>query len=46
MVLNNEEMLTVTGGSKAIIGACMAVIGGIFVFLTGVLEGVLHPKKC
>lgn len=43
--LNNEEMLNIQGGgitSKFIWG----IIGGAVVFLIGVFDGIVSPKKC
>lgn len=43
--LSNEELMEVTGGgafSKLVWG----VIGGVVVFLIGVLDGIVSPKKC
>ncbi len=43
--LSNEELMEVTGGgvfSKAVWG----IIGGAVVFLIGVLDGIVSPKKC
>lgn len=43
--LNNEEMLVVKGGgfsSKLVWG----IIGGAVVFLIGIIDGIVSPKKC
>lgn len=43
--LSNEELVNVVGGgafSKAVWG----IIGGAVVFLIGVLDGIVSPKKC
>jgi len=43
--LNNEEMLKVKGGgisSKLIWG----LVGGAIVFLIGLFDGIISPKKC
>lgn len=43
--LNNEELTTIKGGgisSKLLWG----IIGGTVVFLIGVLDGLVSPKKC
>ena len=42
--LNDEEMINVKGGaiSLKIIGA----IGAAVVFVIGVIDGLIHPKKC
>ena len=43
--LNNEEMLGVKGGgisSKFLWG----IIGGAVIFLIGLVDGVVNPKKC
>ncbi len=43
-VLNNAEMLEVKGGG---IGATLwAIIGGAVVFVIGVFDGFMNPKKC
>lgn len=44
-ILSNEEMLKVKGGAFRfkIVGA---VIGGLIVFALGVVDGIVHPKKC
>ncbi len=43
MSLNNDEMMTITGGGyKGVLG----IIGGAIVFLLGVLSGFVHPIKC
>ncbi len=47
MVLNNEEMLNVNGGAVSTTYYLqLSLIGGVVLFLTGVLDGILHPKKC
>lgn len=43
--LNNEELTKINGGgvlSKSLWG----LIGGAVVFLIGVLDGIVSPKKC
>ena len=43
--LNNEELLKLKGGgisSKLIWG----IVGGTIVFLVGLIEGIISPKKC
>lgn len=43
--LNNEEMLNIVGGgvsSKLIWG----IVGGALVFLVGLFDGIISPKKC
>ena len=43
--LNNEEMFSVTGGgisSKFLWG----IVGGTIIFLIGLVDGVINPKKC
>ena len=46
MALNNEEMLEVKGGSISSIYLSLGIIGGAIVFLSGVIDGIIHPKKC
>lgn len=44
-ILSNEELLNINGGgisSKLIFG----IIGGALVFLIGVFDGLVSPKKC
>ena len=43
--LNNEEMISIKGGgiSSTFI---WGIIGGAVVFLIGVLDGIVSPKKC
>lgn len=41
--LNNQEMLEVKGGAfKWVAG----LIGGAIVFLIGVVDGLINPRKC
>ena len=42
--LNNEEMLNVKGGAISL--KLAAAIGGVVIFLVGVIDGIIHPKKC
>ena len=44
-ILSNEEMLNVKGGAIKfkVIGT---IIGGIIVFIIGLADGIVHPKKC
>lgn len=42
--LNNEEMLEVKGG--AFNKMLAAIIGGAIVFLIGVVDGFINPRKC
>ena len=46
MILNNEEMYQVEGGSISPYYIKLGILGGIIMFAVGVLDGVLHPKKC
>lgn len=43
--LNNEEMLNVKGGAIRfkLIGA---VIGGVVVFIAGLVNGLVNPQRC
>ena len=43
--LNNEELLEVTGGG-VISKFAWGIIGGAVVFLIGVIDGLVSPKKC
>lgn len=43
--LSNEELIVVTGGgisSKLLWG----IVGSALVFIIGVIDGLLSPKKC
>ena len=40
--LNNEEMLNVKGGA----GKLWGVLGAGIVFLIGLIDGLLNPRKC
>lgn len=42
--LNNEEMLNVKGGAFSLKVA--AAIGGAVIFFIGIIDGIVHPKKC
>ena len=42
--LNNEEMLNIKGG--AISWKVAAAIGSAIVFIIGVVDGLINPKKC
>ena len=45
MKLNNEEMIEVKGGAinyKFLAG----IVGGAVVFLIGLIDGLLNPRKC
>lgn len=44
MVLQNEELATITGG--AVKYAVIAVIGGVIAFAIGVIDGYLRPLAC
>ncbi len=46
MVLNNEEMIKVTGGSNTLFYTQLAIVGGLITFVAGLLDGFLHPKNC
>lgn len=43
--LSNEEMLNIKGGALKfkMIGA---VVGGIVVFIIGVVNGLVNPQRC
>mgnify|MGYP003559632918 CR=1 FL=1 len=45
MLLNNEEMLKVKGGAFKY-GLLAGLIGGAIVFVVGVIDGLLNPRKC
>lgn len=42
MKLNNEEMFKIKGGSFKFWG----VIGAGIVFIIGVIDGLINPRKC
>lgn len=42
--LNNEEMMIIKGG--AISWKIATVIGGAIVFLIGLVDGLINPRKC
>lgn len=45
MKLNNEEMINIRGG--AIKFKFMAgILGGAIVFLVGLVDGLINPRKC
>lgn len=44
MVLNEEELVSITGG--AIKATALAIIGGVVTFIIGVIDGYLRPLKC
>lgn len=41
--LTNKEMLEVTGGIKAYVGA---IIAGVVTFILGIIDGYSNPKSC
>lgn len=41
--LNNEEMLEVKGGASKLV---WGIIGGALVFIIGVIDGIVNPRKC
>lgn len=43
--LNNEEMLKVKGGGIST-RLIWGIIGGAVVFVIGVIDGIISPKKC
>ena len=44
MKLNNEEMLNVKGGAFRY--GIFTIIGGLAVFVIGVINGLVNPQKC
>ncbi len=49
MVLNKEEMMEVKGGaaiSTALVTTIAAIVGGVVVFISGILNGVVNSKGC
>ena len=44
MVLQNEELMNITGG--AVKTTVLAVIGGVVAFVIGVIDGYLRPLSC
>ena len=44
MVLQNEELMNITGG--AVNYGVLAVIGGVVAFVIGVIDGYLRPLSC
>ncbi len=45
MVLSNEEMFKVKGGSASIY-VKMGILGGLIAFFAGMLNGVIYPENC
>ncbi len=43
--LSNEEALNVSGGAFGK-GLIFGIIGGTLVFLCGLIDGFINPKKC
>ncbi len=43
-MLDNEELLTITGGAFKL--KLISIVGGFVVFLIGVVDGIINPKKC
>ena len=41
--LNDEEMITVKGGA---VGKFWGMIGAGIVFLIGLIDGLINPRKC
>ena len=48
MVLNNEEMLDVKGGtiSTTMVATITGIVSGVVVFIAGILNGVVSSKGC
>lgn len=46
MVLNDEDMLTVVGGSTARNVGIGIILGAIGSFIVGLIDGFLRPLKC
>lgn len=44
MVLQNEELTTITGGGVNY--TILAIIGGVVAFAIGVIDGYLRPLTC
>ncbi len=44
-ILNNEEMLAVEGGAVSL-KLIAGIIGAAAVFVIGVIDGIINPKKC
>lgn len=42
--MNNHELMNVEGGKG--MGGLLLVLGGIVVFLIGVVDGIYRPLKC
>lgn len=42
--IQDETLKQITGGGISVFG--VAVIVGLVVFVTGIIDGVVHPKKC
>ena len=42
--LNNEEMLNIKGGAFGY--KLASIIGGAIIFVIGVIDGFMNPKKC
>lgn len=46
MVLDNNELKNITGGSSKILWGILAAIGGIGTFLIGFIDGFIRPLSC
>ncbi len=42
MILNDYELKTIEGGGYKV----FAIIGGIALFIAGVVDGIVRPYKC
>lgn len=43
-ILNNDEMLKINGGG--ITYKLLGLIGGAVIFLIGLVDGIINPRKC
>lgn len=46
MILNEEELLTVTGGASKVLYGILAGLGALVTLVAGIIDGYLNPLKC
>lgn len=44
MILTKEELINTSGGGVSL--GAISLIGAAIVFIIGVIDGFVHPKKC